>query len=116
MIAFTGTPISEAERNTRQVFGDYIDIYDHTRAVKDGATVPVYYEPRHIPVDLPDDIDTELIDERADEATAGPVAPGRCVYPEGAGGQAPAPGDRGAPAADRAGDAQGHPLPGSRAR
>lgn len=71
MIAFTGTPVSEAERNTRQVFGDYIDIYDHTRAVEDGATVPVYYEPRHIPVDLPADIDPELIDERADEATAG---------------------------------------------
>jgi type I restriction enzyme R subunit len=71
MIAFTGTPISEAERNTRHVFGDYIDIYDHTRAVEDGATVPVYYEARHIPVDLPGDIDPELIDERADEVTAG---------------------------------------------
>jgi type I restriction enzyme R subunit len=71
MIAFTGTPISQADRDTRAVFGDYIDIYDHTRAVDDGATVPVYYEPRHIPVDLPDDIDPELIDERADEVTAG---------------------------------------------
>jgi type I restriction enzyme R subunit len=71
MIAFTGTPISHADRNTRQVFGDYIDIYDHTRAVEDGATVPVYYEPRLIPVDLPHDIDPELIDERADEVTAG---------------------------------------------
>jgi type I restriction enzyme, R subunit len=71
MIAFTGTPISDAERNTRLVFGDYIDVYDHTRAVTDKATVPVFYEPRHIPVDLPDDVDPELIDERADEATAG---------------------------------------------
>ena len=44
MIAFTGTPISGAERDTRRVFGDYIDIYDLTRAVDDGATVPVYYE------------------------------------------------------------------------
>jgi type I restriction enzyme, R subunit len=71
MIAFTGTPVSEAERNTRAVFGDYIDVYDLTRAVDDEATVPVYYEPRHIPVDLPEDIDPELIDERADEVTAG---------------------------------------------
>ncbi len=71
MIAFTGTPVSEADHNTRDVFGDYIDIYDLTRAVDDGATVPVYYEPRLIPVDLPGDVDPELIDERADEVTAG---------------------------------------------
>jgi len=71
MIAFTGTPVSEAERNTRQVFGDYIDVYDLTRAVDDEATVPVYYEPRLIPVELPEDVDPELIDERADEATTG---------------------------------------------
>jgi type I restriction enzyme R subunit len=71
MIAFTGTPVSEAERNTRQVFGDYIDVYDLTRAVDDEATVPVYYESRLIPVSLPEDVDSELIDERADEATAG---------------------------------------------
>ena len=68
MIAFTGTPISTAERNTRLVFGDYIDIYDLTRAVDDGATVPVFYEPRLIPVDLPTGVDPDLIDERADEA------------------------------------------------
>jgi type I restriction enzyme, R subunit len=71
MIAFTGTPVSEADRNTQAVFGDYIDIYDLTRAVDDGATVPVLYESRLIPVDLPEDIDPELIDERADEITAG---------------------------------------------
>ncbi|HET9896751.1 MAG TPA: type I restriction endonuclease subunit R [Streptosporangiaceae bacterium] len=71
MIAFTGTPVSEADRNTRDVFGDYIDVYDLTRAVDDGATVPVYYEPRLIPVDLPADVDPELIDERADEVTVG---------------------------------------------
>jgi type I restriction enzyme, R subunit len=71
MIAFTGTPISTAERNTRLVFGDYIDIYDLSRAVDDGATVPVFYEPRLIPVDLPTGMDPELIDERADELTAG---------------------------------------------
>ena len=71
MIAFTGTPISDAERNTQAVFGDYIDTYDLTRAVDDEATVPVYYESRLIPVNLPGDVDPELIDERADEATAG---------------------------------------------
>ena len=71
MIAFTGTPVSEADRNTQAVFGDYIDIYDLTRAVDDEATVPVYYESRLIPVNLPEDVDPELIDERADEATAG---------------------------------------------
>lgn len=72
MIAFTGTPISEAHRNTRQVFGDYVQpIYDLTRAVEDGATVPVYYESRLIPVNLPSDVDPEEIDERADEAMAG---------------------------------------------
>lgn len=71
MIAFTGTPVSQADRNTQAVFGDYIDIYDLTRAVDDEATVPVYYESRLIPVTLPEDVDPELIDERADEATAG---------------------------------------------
>ncbi|MGH3834835.1 MAG: type I restriction endonuclease subunit R [Pseudonocardiaceae bacterium] len=71
LIAFTGTPISEAERDTRKVFGDYIDIYDLTRAVDDGATVPVYFQSRLIPVSLPADIDPEVLDERADEATIG---------------------------------------------
>ena len=71
MIAFTGTPIAAADRNTRDVFGDYIDIYDLTRAVEDGATVPVFYESRLIPLDLPKDVDPDLIDERADEATVG---------------------------------------------
>ena len=60
MIAFTGTPISEAERDTRDVFGDYIDIYDLTRAVNDGATVPVYFESRVIDVNLPEDVAAEL--------------------------------------------------------
>lgn len=64
MIAFTGTPISETERDTREVFGDYIDIYDLTRAVNDGATVPVYFESRVIDLDVPDDIAADL-DEQA---------------------------------------------------
>jgi type I restriction enzyme, R subunit len=71
MIAFTGTPIALADKNTRDVFGEYIDIYDLTRAVRDGATVPVYYESRLIPLDLPAGVDPDVIDERADEATAG---------------------------------------------
>ena len=45
-IGFTGTPIEKTDANTRQVFGDYIDVYDIQRAVDDGATVPIYYEAR----------------------------------------------------------------------
>ena len=47
-IGFTGTPISMKDRSTREVFGEYIDIYDMTQAVEDGATRPVYYESRVI--------------------------------------------------------------------
>ena len=68
-IAFTGTPISGSEANTRAVFGDYIDIYDLTRAVRDGATVRVYYENRHLPVHLPDDVDPVELDEEAEDLT-----------------------------------------------
>ena len=45
-IGFTGTPIATADKNTREIFGDYIDVYDMTQAVEDGATRPVYYESR----------------------------------------------------------------------
>ena len=51
-IGFTGTPISAKDRNTREVFGDYIDIYDMTQAVEDGATRPVYYESRVVHLKL----------------------------------------------------------------
>ena len=51
-VGFTGTPISAMDRNTREVFGDYIDIYDMTQAVEDGATRPVYYESRVIKLHL----------------------------------------------------------------
>jgi len=71
LIAFTGTPISFDDRNTRDVFGNYIDIYDLTRAVDDGATVPVYFEPRLIKVTLSAAMTEELLDLAADEATAG---------------------------------------------
>jgi len=55
-IGFTGTPISYKDRNTREVFGDYIDVYDMTQAVEDGATRPVYYESRVMKLGLNDDI------------------------------------------------------------
>ncbi len=71
LIAFTGTPISFAERDTRAVFGDYIDIYDLTRAVDDGATVPVFFEPRLIKVSFADGTTEEDIDRAADEYTLG---------------------------------------------
>lgn len=61
-IGFTGTPISSKDRNTREVFGDYIDIYDMTQAVEDGATRPVYYESRVIKLNL-DETTLKLIDE-----------------------------------------------------
>ncbi len=70
-IAFTGTPISEAERDTQAVFGDYIDIYDLSRAVEDGATVPVYFESRLVKVTMADDVSEETLDAAADELTTG---------------------------------------------
>lgn len=64
-IGFTGTPISMKDRNTREVFGDYIDIYDMTQAVEDGATRPVYYESRVIKLKL-DETTLRLIDTEYD--------------------------------------------------
>lgn len=51
-VGFTGTPISLKDRSTREVFGDYIDIYDMTQSVEDGATKPIYYESRVIKLKL----------------------------------------------------------------
>ena len=64
-IGFTGTPISSKDRSTREVFGDYIDIYDMTQAVEDGATRPVYYESRVIKLKL-DEATLRLIDTEYD--------------------------------------------------
>ncbi len=64
-IGFTGTPISSKDRSTREVFGDYIDIYDMTQAVEDGATRPVYYESRVIHLKL-DEKTLHLIDAEYD--------------------------------------------------
>ncbi len=74
-IGFTGTPISVKDRNTREVFGDYIDIYDMTQAVEDGATRPVYYESRVVHLKLDQNtlalIDStyEILEQQADAAT-----------------------------------------------
>lgn len=64
-IGFTGTPISSKDRSTREVFGEYIDIYDMTQAVEDGATRPVYYESRVIKLNL-DEETLKLIDAEYD--------------------------------------------------
>ena len=60
-IGFTGTPISDKDRDTQEVFGNYIDIYDMTQAVKDGATCPVFYESRVVNLKL-DDATIQKID------------------------------------------------------
>ncbi len=63
-IGFTGTPIEASDVNTPAVFGEYIDIYDISRAVEDGATVPIYYESRLARIQLAEDekplIDAEI--------------------------------------------------------
>lgn len=64
-IGFTGTPISSKDRSTIEVFGDYIDIYDMTQAVEDGATCPVYYESRILKLSLDRNI-TKIIDTEYD--------------------------------------------------
>lgn len=63
-MGFTGTPIEAADVNTPAIFGKYIDIYDISRAVEDGATVPIYYESRLARIELNEDekpkIDAEI--------------------------------------------------------
>jgi len=72
-IGFTGTPIEKDDVNTPAVFGEYIDVYDISRAVEDGATVPIYYESRLARIELPDEekpkIDAEIDELTEDEAT-----------------------------------------------
>ncbi|HEX4080655.1 MAG TPA: type I restriction endonuclease subunit R [Rhizomicrobium sp.] len=69
-IGFTGTPIEKTDANTRQVFGDYISVYDIQRAVEDGATVPIYYESRLAKLELKADLRPH-IDPKFDEVTEG---------------------------------------------
>lgn len=64
-IGFTGTPIALKDRSTREVFGDYIDVYDMTQSVEDGATRPIYYESRVIKLKL-DEETLKKIDEQYD--------------------------------------------------
>jgi type I restriction enzyme R subunit len=72
-IGFTGTPIEKDDVNTPAVFGEYIDVYDISRAVEDGATVPIYYESRLARIELPDAekprIDAEIDELTEDEAS-----------------------------------------------
>lgn len=62
-VGFTGTPISLKDRSTREVFGDYIDVYDMTQSVEDGATKPIYYESRVIKLKL-DEATLKQIDDK----------------------------------------------------
>lgn len=74
-IGFTGTPIALEDRNTREIFGDYIDVYDMTQSVEDESTKPVYYESRvvalHLDSDALDKIDAAYREfaDQADEAS-----------------------------------------------
>ncbi len=67
-IGFTGTPIEADDVNTPAVFGDYIDVYDISRAVEDGATVPIYYESRLARIELDED-EKPKIDAEVNELT-----------------------------------------------
>ncbi len=65
-IGFTGTPISFEDKDTRSVFGEYVSIYDIQDAVKDGATVPIYYESRLAKLDL-NRKEIEALSDQVDE-------------------------------------------------
>jgi type I restriction enzyme R subunit len=73
-IGFTGTPIEQEDKSTVSVFGDYISVYDIEDAVRDGATVPIYYESRLAKLDLDqavlDEIDEDVGDLVEDEELA----------------------------------------------
>ena len=68
-IGFTGTPLSVNDRDTREVFGEYIDVYDMSQSVEDGATKPVFYENRVINLGLKEEILKE-IDNKYEELSA----------------------------------------------
>lgn len=67
-IGFTGTPIELTDKSTQAVFGNYIDVYDMTRAVEDGTTVRIYYESRLAKLELPENLKPK-IDEEYEEIT-----------------------------------------------
>lgn len=67
-IGFTGTPIEKEDKNTKAIFGDYVDIYDIQQAVEDGATVRLFYENRLAKIELDPD-EQKILDERINEVT-----------------------------------------------
>ncbi len=72
-IGFTGTPISKQDRDTREVFGDYVSIYDIEQSIKDQATVPIYYESRLVNLHLTEDandLDTEVDEIMESQSTS----------------------------------------------
>ncbi|MBX3427118.1 MAG: type I restriction endonuclease subunit R [Pirellulales bacterium] len=69
-LGFTGTPIELGDKNTKAVFGDYIDVYDISRAVEDGATVKIYYEGRLAKLEL-NAAERPKIDEEFEDITEG---------------------------------------------
>ena len=66
-IGFTGTPVESTDKNTKAVFGEYVDVYDIERAVIDGATVPIYYENRFVKLKL-DQLFVDELDEQLTKA------------------------------------------------
>ena len=69
-IGFTGTPIETDDKSTPAMFGDYIDIYDVERAVRDGVTVPIYYESRLVNLDMDETI-RQWLDKEVDDLLEG---------------------------------------------
>ena len=67
-IGFTGTPVEETDRNTRAIFGEYIDVYDIHQAIEDENTVPIYYSARMIQIGM-DEALKEVLDDEFEEAT-----------------------------------------------
>ncbi|AJJ48056.1 type I restriction endonuclease subunit R [Francisella tularensis subsp. novicida] len=65
-LGFTGTPVEANDKNTPMVFGDYVDIYDISQAIDDGATVPIYYESRLAKINLSEE-GKELVKELDEE-------------------------------------------------
>ena len=90
-IGFTGTPIEKDDINTPAVFGEYIDVYDISRAVEDGATVPIYYESRVARIEIDEDekpkIDAEIAEITEDEAADRTGAPQTQVGERGGAGR-----------------------------
>lgn len=73
-LGFTGTPVDSKDADTEQVFGKTIHVYDIKQAVQDGATVPIYYEPKMVPLNLKADFSEELEGiETGNEETGNPV-------------------------------------------